>query len=107
MPAYGELFILVSPKGKRSLRRLMPGQDVHGTDGVIPAASLAEADFGTEIATLQGVPYRILKPTLYDLVREGMEGKVNRMPPEVRDRMRVTLQRIVNEGCNGLICIML
>lgn len=44
---------------------------------------------------------------LYDLVREGMEGKVNRMPPEVRDRMRVTLQRIVNEGCNGLICIML
>ena len=44
---------------------------------------------------------------LYDLVREGMEGKVGRMPPEVRDRMQMTLQRIVNEGCNGLICIML
>ena len=69
MPAYGELFILVSPKGKRSLRRLMEGQDVHGTDGVIPAATLAESDFGTEVPTLQGVPYRILKPTLYDLVR--------------------------------------
>lgn len=69
MPAYGELIILVSPKGKRSLRRLMPGQDVHGTDGVIPAAALSEVDFGTEILTLQGVPYRILKPTLYDLVR--------------------------------------
>ena len=69
MPVYGELFILVSPKGKRSLRRLMEGQDVHGTDGVIPAATLAESDFGTEVLTLQGVPYRILKPTLYDLVR--------------------------------------
>lgn len=44
---------------------------------------------------------------LYDLVREGMESKVNRMPPEVRDRVQTTLQRIVNEGCNGLICIML
>ncbi len=44
---------------------------------------------------------------LYDLVREGMEGKVNSMPPEVRDRVQMTVQRIVNEGCNGLICIML
>ncbi len=44
---------------------------------------------------------------LYDLVREGMEGKVNSMPEEVRVRMQATLQRIVNDGCNGLICIML
>ena len=69
MPRYGELFILVSPKGKRSLRRLLEGQDVHGTDGVIPASVLAEIDFGVEVKTLQGKPYRVLKPTLYDLVR--------------------------------------
>ena len=69
MPQYGELFILVSPKGKRSLRRLLEGQDIHGTDGVIPAHALAEVDFGVEVKTLQGKPYRILKPTLYDLVR--------------------------------------
>ncbi len=69
MPQYGELFILVSPKGKRGLRRLMQGQDVHGTDGVIPAALLAETGFGTEVRTLQGVPYRVMRPTLYDLVR--------------------------------------
>jgi tRNA (adenine57-N1/adenine58-N1)-methyltransferase len=69
MPPYGELFILVSPKGKRSLRRLLAEQDIHGTDGVIPAAALAETAFGVEVKTLQGVPYRILKPTLYDLVR--------------------------------------
>lgn len=69
MPGYGELFILVSPKGKRSLRRLTEGQDIHGTDGVIPASALAEAGFGVEVKTSQGKPYRVLKPTLYDLVR--------------------------------------
>ena len=69
MPAYGELFILVSPKGKRSLRRLMEGQDIHGTDGVIPASTIAQVGFGIEVKTLQGKPYRIMKPTLYDLVR--------------------------------------
>ena len=69
MPAYGELFILVSPRGKRSLRRLLEGQDIHGTDGVIPSATLAETGFGVEVKTLQGKPYRVMKPTLYDLVR--------------------------------------
>lgn len=69
MPQYGELFILVSPRGKRSLRRLLEGQDIHSTDGVIPATTLAEVDFGIEVKTLQGKPYRVLKPTLYDLVR--------------------------------------
>ncbi len=69
MPAYGELFILVSPKGKRSLRRLMEGQDIHGNDGIIPAESIAKASFGSEVLTLQDKPYRIYKPSLYDLVR--------------------------------------
>ena len=69
MPSYGELFILVSPKGKRSLRRLMEGQDIHGSDGIIPASALAEVGFGVEVKTLLGKPYRVLKPTLYDLVR--------------------------------------
>jgi tRNA (adenine57-N1/adenine58-N1)-methyltransferase len=69
MPAYGDLFILVSPTGRRSLRRLLEGQDIHGTDGVLPAKHLAECGFGAEVKTLQGKPYRVMKPTLYDLVR--------------------------------------
>ncbi|MDR2161670.1 MAG: tRNA (adenine-N1)-methyltransferase [Desulfovibrio sp.] len=69
MPEYGQLFILLSPRGRRSLRRLTPGQDIHGADGVIPAARLAETGFGSEVRTLQGAPFRILRPTLYDLVR--------------------------------------
>lgn len=69
MPAYGELFILVSPKGKRSLRRLRQGEDIHGTHGVLDAATIAAASFGSEVVSRQGVPFRILKPGLYDLIR--------------------------------------
>lgn len=44
---------------------------------------------------------------LYDLVRENMAGKANRMPDAVQEKMQRTLQRIANNGCNGLICILL
>lgn len=44
---------------------------------------------------------------LYDLVREGMEEKVGSLPEGVRAQVQNALQRIVNDGCNNLICIML
>lgn len=69
MPAYGDLIILVSPKGKRYLRRLEEKQDVHGEGGVIAASDIAAASFGSEVLTHQGHPFRLKKPTLYDLVR--------------------------------------
>ncbi|MDR3176239.1 MAG: tRNA (adenine-N1)-methyltransferase [Desulfovibrio sp.] len=81
MPAYGDLIILVAPSGKRSLRRLTQGADIHGNDGVLPAAFLAAADYGTEVKTLQGVPYRIQRPTLYDLVR-GVKRRTQIMYPK-------------------------
>lgn len=69
MPTYGELFILVSPKGKRILRRLEEAVDIHGNDGVLPAADIAAAEFGQIVRTRQGYPYRLMRPSLYDLVR--------------------------------------
>lgn len=44
---------------------------------------------------------------IYDLVKDGMTGKVNNLPPEVQLRFRDALNKMVNEGCNNLICIML
>lgn len=44
---------------------------------------------------------------LYDMVRDSMASKVNRLPDEVQQKLQETLQRMVNEGCNGLICILL
>ncbi len=45
--------------------------------------------------------------SLYDLVMEGMQGKANGMNEQVQQRMQAAIQRIVNDGCNGLICIMI
>lgn len=44
---------------------------------------------------------------LCDLVSEGLSGKLSRMPDDVRDKMRETLSRIINEGGGGVVCILL
>ena len=44
---------------------------------------------------------------LFDLVKEGMAAKVDRMPDAVQQKLQSTVQRMVNDGCNGLICILL
>ena len=45
--------------------------------------------------------------TLYELVNEGLHTKLEHMPEESRDKLSETLERIINEGSNGLICIIL
>ena len=49
----------------------------------------------------------IFGKTLNDLVREGMSGKLARLPEDVRGRIREALEKIINEGNGGMICIML
>ena len=49
----------------------------------------------------------IFGKSLYELVNEGLHNKLSRMPDESRNKMRETLQRIINEGSGGLICIIL
>ncbi len=44
---------------------------------------------------------------LYDLVCSGLYSKVNQLPDEVRMQLRDMVQRVVNEKCNNLVCIML
>lgn len=45
--------------------------------------------------------------TLYELVNEGLHTKLEHMPDESREKLSETLERIINEGSNGLICIIL
>ena len=45
--------------------------------------------------------------SLYSLVNEGLQNKLQIMPIEVQKKMRKTLSRIVNEGKGGVICILL
>lgn len=44
---------------------------------------------------------------LHDLVKEGLSGKLAHMPEDARMKIQETLQRIINEGSGGLICILL
>ena len=49
----------------------------------------------------------IFGKSLNDLVSEGLHSKLKRMPEDARSKLRETLQRIINEGSGGLICIIL
>jgi len=45
--------------------------------------------------------------SLYELVNEGLHTKLEHMPDESRIKLSETLERIINEGSGGLICIIL
>lgn len=49
----------------------------------------------------------IFGKSLHELVNEGLHNKLYRMPSDARNKVRETIERIINDGCNGLICIIL
>ncbi len=51
--------------------------------------------------------YNMFGKSLYDMVSDGMSAKLSHMPDESREKLGETLGKIINEGSNGLICILL
>ncbi|MBF7082006.1 stage IV sporulation protein A [Desulfallas sp. Bu1-1] len=49
----------------------------------------------------------IFGKSVSDLVREGIQNKLQRMPENAQAKLQETVQRIVNEGSGGLICIII
>ena len=49
----------------------------------------------------------IFGKSLHELVNEGLQSKLSKMPDDAREKIQETLQRIINEGSGGLICIIL
>ncbi|MBR1883578.1 MAG: stage IV sporulation protein A [Clostridia bacterium] len=49
----------------------------------------------------------IFGKTLHELVNEGLQNKLYKMPDEAQMKLQETLQKIINEGSGGLICIIL
>ena len=45
--------------------------------------------------------------SVYDMVRESLGTKLLRAAPEVREKFRQSLSKIINEGAQGMICIIL
>jgi len=95
-----------------------------------PSIHMIRADIETEIAPLVGsekqseelVNYllrefegqpdklwdsNIFGKSLYDLITEGLQNKLYRMPEDAQMKLQETLQRIINEGSGGLLCIIL
>lgn len=49
----------------------------------------------------------IFGKSVHELVNEGLHNKLSRMPDDARQKIAKTIQRVINDGCNGLICIIL
>ena len=49
----------------------------------------------------------IFGKSLHDIASEGLHAKLKKMPADAQSKLQETLQRIVNEGSGGLICIIL
>lgn len=93
-----------------------------------PSIHMMRADIKTEVAPIVGserqsedlVKYlldgfeedpskiwqsNIFGKSLDELVNEGLRAKLTHMPDEARMKLQQTLERVINEGCSGLICI--
>ncbi|MCQ2469999.1 MAG: stage IV sporulation protein A [Ruminococcus sp.] len=49
----------------------------------------------------------IFGKSLHELVNEGLHSKLYKMPVEARMKLQETLERVINDGCSGLICFIL
>lgn len=49
----------------------------------------------------------IFGKSVHELVNEGLHNKLTRMPADARGKIAQTIERVINDGCNGLICIIL
>jgi stage IV sporulation protein A len=95
-----------------------------------PSIHMLKADITTEVAPIVGTESQseelimyllkefeedpskiwqsnIFGKTLDSLVNEGLHNKLYKMPVDARVKLQETLERVINEGCSGLICIIL
>ena len=49
----------------------------------------------------------IFGKSLHELVNEGLQNKLLHMPQDARLRLQETVERVINEGCSGLVCIII
>ncbi|HPL52832.1 MAG TPA: stage IV sporulation protein A [Bacillota bacterium] len=45
--------------------------------------------------------------SLYDMVKEELQGKLYKMPDDIQNKLQLTLQRVVNDNRGSLICIII
>ncbi len=65
----GELIFFISPDDKGYIRVFDPKDELHTHHGKIPLSFVEQKEYGDEIETHLGHKYLILKPTLYDILK--------------------------------------
>ncbi len=96
MPAHGQLVQMVSPKGKRYLIRVGSSEALHTHDGFIPMEAIEAAEYGDTLLSHMGRPYRLLRPTLYDLVK-GVKRQTQIIYP--KDIGYICMKLGIGPGC--------
>lgn len=69
MIPYGSLVLIVTPKGKRTIKRLVEDENWQSHDGILTPEIVAAADFGDTVMTSMGRPVQLLDVTLQDLLK--------------------------------------
>ncbi len=77
----GQLILLVSPKGKKYLRKFDPQGTLHTQEGVLDMAKVRQAGYGGVTATHLGHPFRVLRPSTYELIK-GVKRSTQIMYPK-------------------------
>ncbi len=49
----------------------------------------------------------IFGKSLYDIAEEGVSAKLRKMPANIQNRLRGTMQRVINDGAYSVICIVI
>ena len=94
---------------------------------VAPSIHMIRVDIDTEVSPMVGdekqsrelvdtlsaagegelLESNIFGKSVGDMIRDGLTAKLAGLPQDVRTKFRGTLTRVVNEGANGLICLIL
>lgn len=124
MPAESELSLdepeIIRQGGKYGIRLRATAPSIH----------LIKADISAEVAPIVGTekqsqelisyllndfdedPQKIWETNIFgkslsELVDEGLQAKLQRLPDESREKLREAVERIINEGCSGLVCLLI
>lgn len=124
MPSKDEMTLddpeIIRKNGRYSVRLKANAQAIHllktnvetEVSPAVGGAGSSEEIIGLLLQDFEGDTSKIwdsnlFGKSLYDIAGEDLINKILKMPNDTQQKMRVTLQRIINEGSNGVICIIL
>lgn len=124
MPTMEELTLeepeIVRQSGKYGIRLKASAPSIHmmriyttaEVTPIVGSEQQSEELVGYLLKEFEESPAKIWESNIFgksvsDLVNEGLHNKLYRMPDKARLKIGETVEKIINNGCNGLICIIL